>query len=185
MSLAIDVKLVTDVLLGDGWHRCVERTFTLDSYEFLYWSDDVEWLPGNETWPIEKGTQHSADNEHLLVLQAGGKNGITAIGFTFQETSGEWLFGPLTSILAVKAYGDHQEAKRAQGIPDIRWQVWERDNFTCRKCGSRQNLTVDHIVPKSKGGSDRLSNYQTLCAKCNTSKGARPITVSTNGQRRA
>lgn len=56
---------------------------------------------------------------------------------------------------------------------DIRWDVWERDNFTCKKCGSRRNLTVDHIMPESKGGTLELTNLQTLCKKCNSSKGTK------------
>lgn len=61
----------------------------------------------------------------------------------------------------------------------IRWQVWERDNFTCKQCGTRANLSVDHIVPESKGGSLNLDNLQTLCKKCNSSKGMK--VVFTNG----
>lgn len=55
----------------------------------------------------------------------------------------------------------------------LRWQVWERDNFTCLHCGSRANLSVDHIQPESKGGILELSNLQTLCKLCNSRKGAR------------
>lgn len=58
----------------------------------------------------------------------------------------------------------------------LRWEVWERDNFTCRRCGVRRDLSVDHIVPESKGGPTTLSNLQTLCRKCNSSKGAGPRT---------
>lgn len=54
-----------------------------------------------------------------------------------------------------------------------RWIVWERDNFTCQVCGSRQNLAVDHIVPESKGGANDITNFQTLCKRCNSRKGAR------------
>ena len=57
--------------------------------------------------------------------------------------------------------------------PDIRWAVWERDNFTCKHCGSRKNLTIDHIVPESKGGKMTMENAQTLCRSCNSRKGAR------------
>ncbi len=59
-------------------------------------------------------------------------------------------------------------------IPDdIRWSVWERDNFTCKKCGTRKFLSIDHIIPKSKGGETTIENCQTLCRRCNSKKGAK------------
>ena len=42
----------------------------------------------------------------------------------------------------------------------------------CLKCGKQKPLTVDHIVPVSKGGPDIASNIQPLCLSCNSSKGA-------------
>lgn len=56
--------------------------------------------------------------------------------------------------------------------PELRWEVWERDNFNCQICGRRRNLTVDHIVPESKGGKLELDNLQTLCKSCNSRKGS-------------
>src|SRR5579885_1730881 len=41
---------------------------------------------------------------------------------------------------------------------------------TCRKCGTRLDLQVDHIVPKEEGGEDRLDNFQILCRRCNVTK---------------
>ena len=40
----------------------------------------------------------------------------------------------------------------------------------CVYCRSTENLTIDHKIPKVKGGSDALSNLQCLCKKCNTFK---------------
>jgi DNA-binding transcriptional ArsR family regulator len=53
-----------------------------------------------------------------------------------------------------------------------RWDVWARDDFRCRTCGSRRDLTVDHIRPLSVGGESSIENLQTLCATCNSGKGA-------------
>lgn len=61
-----------------------------------------------------------------------------------------------------------------QPIPEsIRWTVFERDDYTCKHCGSHFYLRVDHIVPESKGGTMDLDNLQTLCNTCNCKKGAR------------
>jgi hypothetical protein len=51
--------------------------------------------------------------------------------------------------------------------------VFARDNYQCVTCGSRQNLTLDHIVPVSLGGSGDIANLQTMCRSCNSRKGAR------------
>ena len=56
----------------------------------------------------------------------------------------------------------------------MRRQVFERDGFRCRHCGSRERLSVDHIRPESKGGVTELDNLQTLCGPCNSRKGTDP-----------
>lgn len=69
-----------------------------------------------------------------------------------------------------------QKAKRKRThIPKgMRHEVFKRDNYTCCECGARKDdgatLHVDHIIPVSKGGSDELSNLQTLCSDCNLNK---------------
>jgi len=53
---------------------------------------------------------------------------------------------------------------------EVRRYVLERDRHRCVKCGSDRQLTVDHIIPLAKGGSNDLSNFQTLCRRCNSGK---------------
>ena len=50
--------------------------------------------------------------------------------------------------------------------------VFARDGHRCLKCGTTENLTLDHIVPKAMGGTNKIVNKQTLCVTCNIEKGA-------------
>lgn len=53
-----------------------------------------------------------------------------------------------------------------------RENVYKRDNYTCVYCGSnvRKFLTLDHVVPRSKGGQDSWENLVTACKRCNNEK---------------
>ena len=46
----------------------------------------------------------------------------------------------------------------------------QRDNYVCVYCGQQAD-TVDHIVARSKGGSDNLDNLVAACRQCNTLRG--------------
>lgn len=52
-------------------------------------------------------------------------------------------------------------------------EVFARNDYRCVRCGSRSDLTVDHIIPVSRGGTNDDDNLQTLCRPCNSRKGAR------------
>ena len=59
------------------------------------------------------------------------------------------------------------------GIPEeVRIAVWRRDNGRCVRCGSRERLEYDHIIPVSRGGSSTVRNIELLCEICNRSKAA-------------
>ena len=51
--------------------------------------------------------------------------------------------------------------------------VFARDDWTCQYCGARSNLTVDHVIPRSKGGPSSWENIVASCAPCNRRKGDR------------
>jgi 5-methylcytosine-specific restriction endonuclease McrA len=51
--------------------------------------------------------------------------------------------------------------------------VFARDGFSCQYCGAGQRLTVDHVVPRSRGGDSSWTNVVTSCAPCNLRKGDR------------
>lgn len=49
--------------------------------------------------------------------------------------------------------------------------IYERDSFQCVICSSKESLSIDHILPISRGGNSEDENLQTLCMSCNTKKG--------------
>ena len=59
-----------------------------------------------------------------------------------------------------------------QKVPLSRENVYRRDNFECVYCGdsNRKTLTLDHVIPQSKGGKDSWDNLVTACRKCNSEK---------------
>lgn len=68
----------------------------------------------------------------------------------------------------------------ADPVPDsIRYKVLKAGKQRCALCGitaKERMLDVDHIIPRSRGGSSKEENLQVLCAKCNRSKGAKDDT---------
>lgn len=52
-----------------------------------------------------------------------------------------------------------------------RAMIYKRDSNKCQYCGSTRKLTIDHVVPKSKGGEDTWENLVVACSACNTKKG--------------
>ncbi|MFU8812421.1 MAG: HNH endonuclease [Balneolaceae bacterium] len=54
-----------------------------------------------------------------------------------------------------------------------RRNIMKRDNHTCQYCGSKNDLTLDHVIPRSRNGNDSWENLVTACTKCNVRKGNR------------
>ncbi|MBA7544890.1 hypothetical protein ES705_37251 [subsurface metagenome] len=52
----------------------------------------------------------------------------------------------------------------------VRDRILEKCNYRCMKCGIKDNLEVDHIIPLSRGGREDEDNMQILCSKCNRKK---------------
>jgi hypothetical protein len=52
-----------------------------------------------------------------------------------------------------------------------RSMIYARDGNKCQYCGATRNLTIDHVIPSSKGGDNSWENLTCACYKCNTKKG--------------
>lgn len=77
---------------------------------------------------------------------------------------------PVPSVIRLKRYirRPHHFA-----VPFNRRNVLRRDGFTCQYCGSQDDLTLDHVMPRSRGGRHEWTNVITACRSCNQRKGDR------------
>lgn len=89
---------------------------------------------------------------------------------------GFWLRmpgGPRFVVLHEGTLWRRGDGVRRRIIPTgTRKAVMDRDGFACVECGSDRFLSIDHIWPYSKGGTDALDNLRVLCRSCNSRKGA-------------
>lgn len=71
----------------------------------------------------------------------------------------------LPSVVSLKTF-----VKPARQPAFTRFNVFLRDRFQCQYCGGREELTFDHLVPRSKGGQTTWENVVTACSACNLRK---------------
>lgn len=108
-------------------------------------------------------------------VSAGGNSG-NQFDITFDIPMLERFITYLSEQVKTKKSA---EGQRRLMTPKLRQQIKERDNFTCKLCSNSTAqepnllLEIDHIIPVSKGGMTTENNLQTLCWKCNRSKGAK------------
>lgn len=83
-----------------------------------------------------------------------------------RTVSQEWDF---PSVIRLRNYA------RApfQSIVLTRKNILKRDGNRCQYCGTHDDLTIDHVIPRSRGGADTWENLVTACHRCNHRKGNR------------
>jgi 5-methylcytosine-specific restriction endonuclease McrA len=74
---------------------------------------------------------------------------------------------PLPSIIRLHRYINIPR----KGVMLTRQNVFRRDGNKCQYCGTHDDLTLDHVLPKSKGGRTSWDNLITACRRCNSNKG--------------
>ncbi|OIN58926.1 HNH endonuclease [Arsenicibacter rosenii] len=58
-----------------------------------------------------------------------------------------------------------------KGVMLTRQNIFKRDGHRCQYCGTTEDLTLDHVMPKSRGGKTNWDNLTTACKRCNSKKG--------------
>lgn len=65
----------------------------------------------------------------------------------------------------------HYIKHKIRHVRPNRMRIYKRDNYECIYCGSVKQLTLDHVIPKSRGGKNTWDNLVTCCFTCNLKKG--------------
>jgi 5-methylcytosine-specific restriction endonuclease McrA len=81
---------------------------------------------------------------------------------------------PVPSVIRRRTYINIRQRREASGMK--RTRIYMRDRFRCQYCGDRKalrELTLDHILPRSRGGDNSPFNVVTACVSCNQRKGNR------------
>jgi len=74
---------------------------------------------------------------------------------------------PMPSVIRLNRYVNAPY----KGVTLTRQNIFKRDNFECQYCGTKRDLTLDHVLPSSKGGKHSWTNLVTACKRCNARKG--------------
>lgn len=78
------------------------------------------------------------------------------------------------SVIRLRTYINVRRRREASGMKRLR--IYIRDKFRCQYCGDKKSateLTLDHIMPRSRGGDNSPVNIATACIACNSRKGSR------------
>jgi 5-methylcytosine-specific restriction endonuclease McrA len=97
-----------------------------------------------------------------------------------EQVRSQYLTLPLPAVLVMR-YLVRTRRRRALFESPSKAVVFTRDGFACQYCGTRVSMatgTRDHVMPRSRGGPDTLSNVVTACRACNIRKGDRTCAES-------
>lgn len=101
------------------------------------------------------------------------------------RTELHWASGSVPRPVVIRLVTYVRVPRESHGRKLTRRAVFARDDWECQYCGSRGSLTVDHVIPRSKGGDSGWENIVTSCAPCNRRKGDRlPHQIDMHPRRR-
>ncbi|MCA1775256.1 MAG: HNH endonuclease [Loktanella sp.] len=96
----------------------------------------------------------------------------------------EEVHSPTTTIRIPSVVVLKDFIKPQKRVAFTRFNLFLRDEFRCQYCGTRHDLTFDHVVPRAKGGITSWENVVAACSPCNLKKGSKLLRQTSMGLRR-
>ncbi len=96
----------------------------------------------------------------------------------------ECVHSPSTTIRLPSVIVLRDFVKPAKSTAFTRFNLFLRDEFTCQYCGSKGDMTFDHVVPRCRGGKTTWENVVAACGPCNLRKGSRSVREANMGLQR-
>ena len=166
------------IRVGDALSKCIERNFIVEPCSRCL---ESQMLYENLS-PNARSVQYACANcGKKRRAPAGNEQAEEALDLKtqFDATISELglLCGNDVSVTVPFSTAEsplpYEQTTREPIREAVRSEVWRRDGGQCVKCGSKQNLQFDHIIPVSKGGATTVPNLQLLCGACNGAKGSK------------
>lgn len=108
--------------------------------------------------------------KRAVVLLLSGKAEIVVNNRGYLRTPTTEI--PIPSVIRLA----HQVRHPRLRVALTRRAVFRRDNFTCQYCGVQSNhLTIDHVIPRHRGGTHTWENVVSACPACNRKKGGKTL----------
>lgn len=110
------------------------------------------------------------DTRRALGLILTGKAAMIANGRGYISTTRASY--PRPSVIKL----EHMVRRPRPRVKLTKREVFRRDNYTCQYCGRQTaHLTIDHVIPRHRGGEHRWDNLVAACPPCNRRKGGRTV----------
>lgn len=106
----------------------------------------------------------------VILLVTGKAEPLDSLSQTYWEIRSASLILHVPAHIRLKIQG----IERVWKAPPVnRREVLRRDKYQCQYCGSRKKLTLDHVIPRSRGGKHTWDNVVIACETCNGRKSNR------------
>lgn len=176
-------KLISDGIINSDFKKnkieikaeYPEFLRTEERISFRFMCPEVNLFDSEHSLPFAKETASTSGeyDEYRVKFNQDGFKNISEKHYSECLEFSQFIFNQLDKKKISKYYSEKK--KRRIPISNIlRFEIFQRDHFTCQYCGRPQadgiKLEIDHKIPVAEGGTDDYNNLITACNECNSGK---------------